>query len=69
MNKKQELKDYCVYAHINKHNKKMYIGITKNIDKRWIPSAYKLSPFFNKAIKKYGWDGFNHIILIDNITK
>lgn len=66
---KQKLNDYCVYAHINQQNGKIYIGITKDIAKRWIPSAYKLSPFFNKAIKKYGWDNFDHIILINNITK
>ena len=66
---KQKLNDYCVYAHINQQNGKIYIGITKDIAKRWIPSAYKFSPFFNKAIKKYGWDNFDHIILINNITK
>ena len=66
---KQKLNNYCVYAHINQQNGKIYIGITKDIAKRWIPSAYKFSPFFNKAIKKYGWDNFDHIILINNITK
>lgn len=58
---------YCVYSHINKINGKIYIGITSDIQKRWKPSAYKLCKYFYKAIQKYGWDNFDHIVLVDNI--
>lgn len=62
--------NYCVYAHINKQNGKMYIGITNNIKKRWECGGkqYKNCSHFNNAIRKYGWDSFEHIILIDNIS-
>lgn len=49
----------------------MYIGITKDIKKRWISNGiqYKNCSLFWNAIQKYGWNGFNHVVLIDNITK
>ena len=68
-NMNKEPDNYCVYAHINKINGKMYIGITKDIKSRWTPSAYKLSPYFSRAIQKYGWDNFKHIIILDKIIK
>lgn len=45
--------------------------MTKDIKKRWSNngSQYKLCNLFWKAIQKYKWDGFEHIVLIDNITK
>lgn len=49
----------------------MYIGISKNIVKRWSQNGeqYKYSKVFYRAIKKYGWDNFEHIVLIKNISK
>ena len=63
---------YCVYVHTNLTNNKKYVGITNNIKNRWKPSAYKPdegknSRFYN-AILKYGWEGFSHEILEDNLT-
>lgn len=62
-------KTYVVYAHKNKMNNKMYIGITGNSpEKRWDNgNGYRGQIFFN-AIKKYGWDNFEHKILIHNLT-
>ena len=62
--------NYCVYAHVNKQNGKMYIGITNNTKKRWECNGknYKNCVHFWSAINKYGWDNFNHIILIDNVS-
>lgn len=60
---------YTVYMHINKSNGKVYIGMTKQNPKdRWgRGSAYK-SQHFGRAIKKYGWDGFDHLIIADGLT-
>ena len=65
----QELLDYCVYAHINKLDRKMYIGITNNISNRWSAKgeAYNGCTHFYSALQKYGWDNFIHIIILDNI--
>ena len=64
---------YCVYAHINKINGKIYIGQTKhgdNPNKRWENGkAYKTSPHFGLAIQKWGWDNFEHEVIANNLTK
>ena len=61
--------EYCVYMHIAPNGKK-YVGITKDIRQRWCyGSGYKNHKYFWKAIVKYGWDNFQHIILIDNLTE
>lgn len=63
---------YCVYAHINMVNEKMYIGQTihgDNPNRRWDNgNGYKHSPHFYAAIKKYGWDAFQHEIIASNLT-
>lgn len=62
--------NYCVYVHINKQNRKCYVGITKDIRARWGPngSHYNRAHIFGRAIEKYGWDNFEHIIIENNIT-
>lgn len=60
--------------HVNKVNNKKYIGITKmSVNKRWgrDGSGYRTNkqPLFYRAIQKYGWDGFEHIILYENLSK
>lgn len=63
---------YRVYVHINKINGKIYIGQTCN--SLYVRSGhgsgigYKHCAHFYNAIKKYGWDNFEHIILIDDIS-
>lgn len=56
--------------HKNKVNNKVYIGQTKLETKdRWKEGkGYKKCSYFYKAIQKYGWDGFEHIILKNNLT-
>ena len=65
-------KTWKVYVHINKINKKKYVGITSK-DKpehRWNGGrGYKENTHFYAAIQKYGWDNFYHTILVDNLTK
>lgn len=60
-----------VYVHINKTNGKRYVGITsQKVEYRWnYGEGYKHSPHLYAAIKKYGWDGFEHIVLFDYLTE
>ncbi len=62
---------YKVYIHINKTNDKKYVGITKRpVKKRWRNGrGYKDCTHFGRAIKKYGWDGFEHIVYAENLTQ
>ncbi len=65
--------DLCwsVYVHTNKVNGKRYVGITSsNPKRRWSNGVkYKGCRYFNFAIEKYGWDGFEHKVIISGISK
>ena len=55
--------------HTNLTTGKMYVGITGvGAKTRW-GKGYTHSTKMHKAIKKYGWDGFDHRVLVDNLTK
>lgn len=60
-----EEKRYIVYLHINSVNKKVYVGITSmTVNNRWREGkGYAKCEIMNRAILKYGWDNFEHIIL------
>lgn len=61
-----------VYVHINKANNKAYVGVTskENPNHRWNSGrGYKENPYFYSAIEKYGWDGFDHIIIRDDLSE
>lgn len=62
---------FTVYAHVNKINGKMYVGITKRkVEERWHNGkGYKNCIAFNNAIKKYGWNNFDHEIIASNLTE
>ena len=65
-------KVYCLYCHTNKINGKKYIGITsQKPSRRWRNQGegYWHSPFFYKAIQKYGWDNFEHEILLEGLSE
>ena len=58
---------YTIYEHKNKINGKCYIGVTKQkpIEKRWANGrGYINNKHFNDAIQKYGWDNFEHNIIM-----
>lgn len=61
--------NYIVYMHITPNGKK-YIGITRNEpEKRWqCGLGYRHNDYFNKAIKKYGWNNITHLILKTGLT-
>lgn len=61
---------YKVYMHKFPNNK-VYIGITKQkTSDRWKKgNGYKDNIYLVSAIKKYGWDNIEHIILYDGLTQ
>lgn len=59
---------HCVYMHTNKIDGKKYIGQAKGDPRKRWSSGYKGCTFFFNAIKKYGWDNFEHVVLADNLT-
>ena len=63
-------KNYTVYMHVSP-NGKVYIGITSLKPKyRWENGrGYKGNEYFYRAIKKYEWNNFEHIIIENNLTK
>jgi group I intron endonuclease len=61
-----------VYVHINKQNGKRYVGITSKPkpEHRWNSGrGYRENKHFYQAIERYGWDGFDHIILYENLSE
>jgi hypothetical protein len=62
---------FTVYMHVNKTNNKKYIGITsQKPEDRWGPGgSHYSSQYFARAIKKYGWDGFDHFILCEDLEE
>lgn len=61
---------YCVYKITNKITGKAYIGMTKNVSRRWgRGSGYKKQPLFYEEIKKFGWDNFSKEIIAEGLSK
>jgi hypothetical protein len=65
-------KRFVVYMHENKIDGKKYVGITsKKTEVRWGKNGrgYKnnSNKHFWQAIKKYGWDNFDHKILFEDL--
>ena len=62
---------YTVYVHISPNGKR-YFGITSQ-DKakyRWNNGkGYKSNEYFYRAINKYGWDNFEHVIIAKGLTE
>ena len=61
---------YTVYMHISP-SKKYYIGQSCNLKRRWKNKGinYTNQIVFNRALKKYGWDNFEHKIIATRLTK
>lgn len=70
-NKMDDKNKYSIYIHINKINRKVYIGQTSQHppEKRWLNGkGYSGNKHFDAAIKKYGWNNFEHKILYNNLS-
>ena len=65
------MNNYKIYIHRNKVNNKAYIGQTcYELQERWRNGkGYKSCTSFNRAIEKYGWDGFEHIVWATGLTE
>lgn len=64
------MKKYTVYIHKSPSNK-YYVGITgKTPQQRWGCEGYgyKTQKKFYRAIQKYGWNSFEHIIVATDLT-
>lgn len=62
---------WIVYKHISPSGK-VYVGITSNVKKRWAANGYYYhlsDTIFSRALKKYGWNSFKHIIVYEGLTK
>lgn len=63
---------YVVYCHRNKANGFEYIGMTgRSVKARWSGkiSSYANCKYFEEALKQYGWDAFEHLVLFSGLTK
>lgn len=61
---------FIVYKHTSP-NGKVYIGLTgrKNVNLRWCNGlGYSGNKHFTNAIKKYGWDNFQHEIIKTDLS-
>lgn len=69
--------NWKVYVHVNKVNGKKYFGITsRSLEKRFGSNRRNYTQknkgtktYFELAINKYGWNGFEHILLFENLNK
>jgi group I intron endonuclease len=65
------MKSYIIYMHKNKINNKVYIGKTCQTFKERCGSngiGYRNCIAFYNAIKTYGWDNFDHIVLFTGLN-
>ena len=62
--------EYIVYMHISPNGKK-YVGQTsQKANGRWRQGeGYKRNEYFYRAIKKYGWENFDHKILFEHLSE
>ena len=61
---------WTIYCHIFPNGKR-YVGRTSQLLYKRFHNGlgYKNSPLMEKAIKKYGWENIEHVILEENLTE
>lgn len=65
------MNNYSVYMHKNKLNGKIYIGQTsRSLEERSGPNGLNYSECkrFYSAIKEYGWNNFEHTVLLTGLS-
>lgn len=65
------MKSWTVYEHISPSGK-VYIGISSDVKRRWTANGYYYhlsDTAFSRALKKYGWENFQHLILHEGLSK
>lgn len=65
------MKSWTVYKHISPSGK-VYVGISSNVKNRWAANGYYYhlsDTVFSRALKKYGWENFQHIIIAEDLSK
>lgn len=64
---------FLVYQHVIKDengNIKRYIGCTsQSPERRWKNGTCSYKGRFLEAIKQYGWDNFEHKVIVDGLTE
>ena len=62
--------NYKVYVHISPNGKRYYGITSQKVEYHWGKNGkgYKTERF-TKAINKYGWDNFEHIVIARGLTK
>lgn len=63
--------NWTVYKHVSPSGK-VYVGISSNVKNRWAVNGYYYclsDTIFSRALRKYGWDNFEHIIIQDGLNK
>ena len=64
---------YSVYTHkvvTDDKGPMWYVGVTKNVKKRWRPSLYKhCNISLGQYIDKYGWDNIEHRVIAEGLDK
>lgn len=65
------MNNYVVYMHVNKIDGKRYVGITSQyVNRRWKNGhGYYENEHFYRAICKYGWDAFEHIVVKAGLSR
>lgn len=66
---KDENEEYLIYIHIFPNGKR-YIGQTKQQpEKRWLNGlGYHHNDLMKQAIKKYGWNNVEHLVVFEHLT-
>lgn len=66
------MNNYTVYIHTNRITGMKYVGITcQDVAVRWQTNGngYRKQEHFWRAIKKYGWNNFDHEIIASELSK